>query len=632
MRYNYSTGNSDSFTNNKTKSKIDKSFLSNTFKPLQLDTQNWCVEKAEVAKIRDKMKSDLGSKEYFRFCELFYHVCVDEYDYKILITRRAYLLYKLFLDIFKYLVNETEDYSKKFKIYGEFYNNHSMCLLKEILKDSKNRNKKILIVDDIIVHGRAVSNICKILTDYGALKNHISIWSFLLNSDANCLEPYVKAQLKTYKYSSERQWKVTSDVFTDAIINYGRGYTSYVNTYLLRDNSDLFERIKNFLKNKKEQVINKRALRNNEVETYYYFPKINSDSIKYNIHELACLRFYFYENHLLIIPYLFVESIKLTDVFDYSLELLSKYNIYEIPKIFEDARIKKNTDLAILLLKWTINRIGKEVLDSFFTENFNIKPDMIENEFPETYKNCDSMSEIKMYHNNEEKKSYEVLSSNEGIDYCYEVFSKETDKITTNQFNDSNNEIKYELLHDAFAQYCFLIKEEDEKRAKNRKQRCIGIRVSDIRKIVFQKLNLDINNNYYILLIILSLCINSWDSGKTSYNIYSFDNTNHEKIVCGFMRNGEQIFKSLYEQFPKIYSYYYVFTAKTLEIRKSELLEFGEYLVDNLTGTDKDDANKFYENMKMNNSYDNDVFVVKPKNIEKKTVEFVQNYISSMYK
>lgn len=59
------------------------------------------VCKEAIAKrVRDYLKKELGDEEYFRLKELFFHVCVDEYEYKLLVTRRAYLLYHIF---WKYL-------------------------------------------------------------------------------------------------------------------------------------------------------------------------------------------------------------------------------------------------------------------------------------------------------------------------------------------------------------------------------------------------------------------------------------------------------------------------------------------------------------------------------------------------
>lgn len=75
---------------------------------------------------------------------------------KVLITRRSYVLYKIFYMIFS-LSAEDEKFQKDLKEGAQcVYTSHSLPLLL-----GKNENRAVLIVDDIIVNGRTILNVIK---------------------------------------------------------------------------------------------------------------------------------------------------------------------------------------------------------------------------------------------------------------------------------------------------------------------------------------------------------------------------------------------------------------------------------------------------------------------------------------
>lgn len=134
-------------------------------------------------------------------------------------------------------------------------------------------------------------------------------------------------------------------------------------------------------------------------------------------------------------------------------------------------------------------------------------------------------------------------------------------------------------------------------------------------------------------MMLLSLVITSWDDGSTSYNFAPFPEIGGEKIISGFLRNGEQVYRVIYDLYSKVYQYYYVFTLKTLEFRYSQLLNFGEHLTKAISSKKvlPKDVWRFLEYLKIDTSYFEDVFAVRPKEIPEYVIDDVNLYIEKYY-
>ena len=119
---------------------------------------------------------------------------------KVLITRRSYVLYKIFYMIFS-LSAEDEKFQKDLKEGAQcVYTSHSLPLLL-----GKNENRAVLIVDDIIVNGRTILNVIKKFS--GKNPNlKINVWCLRCNIEAAFL-PELKPFLKHVIYVSPYEWE-----------------------------------------------------------------------------------------------------------------------------------------------------------------------------------------------------------------------------------------------------------------------------------------------------------------------------------------------------------------------------------------------------------------------------------------
>ena len=169
---------------------------------------------------KDEVKLILG-RDYEDVKEFFYNVITFDCSYKVLVTRRSYVLFKIFESI---ILSELEENPPS--IYrGMILNTHSLHLL------PKEGNAKVLIIDDILVNGRTFSKVIDEIIKISP-KLDLSIWCLRGNSDAQFLY-LIKDKIQRVSYVASYEWKRFSDKLTDVIISSNIGYISWVNSYRL---------------------------------------------------------------------------------------------------------------------------------------------------------------------------------------------------------------------------------------------------------------------------------------------------------------------------------------------------------------------------------------------------------------
>lgn len=201
-------------------------------------------------------------------------------------------------------------------------------------------------------------------------------------------------------------------------------------------------------------------------------------------------------------------------------------------------------------------------------------------------------------------------------------------------YHDFNTEEMRTLLRDAFTAYAYKVREEDETRAWKKRDRCIGLRVSDVvycfLQFAKQAYNLeDISEElkFNVISEIIALFIENWDCGTSAYDLVTFVDENGKDMVSGFMRNGEQVFRALYDHFSTIYQYFYAYSAQTLSTNISDLCKYGEFLQEKVPLQEKKLVRLFNDYMKLNTGYASDVYVVEPPAISDRAFDLVEEYM-----
>lgn len=529
-----------------------------------------------------EMKKCMGDEMYLKVRQFYFNAFVSKYDYKVLLTRRSYVLFKIFENIFENYNEEVENETKERKLksfdkFGKFLNTHSLCSLYD---EEKKENIKILIIDDIIINGRTIKNIFdNLIEKFEYKKDNIIIWSLYTNIEANCLDSYRQNLIHT-KFVLSYEWQKYSDALTKFIIASNIGYISYINSYSLHSS----------LNNIKEKISDKKNivdLKNNlfeefNIESFVYFyqeKSINDFNLK------VCVRFYERQGEITAIPFLlFLKPVKKEYIYDLCCFLLKKYGI-NCPKIPNEQKY------YVVFYQWTISKISEKIYNDFLikiNEKFEINFKCSESyAFLKKFEKNDLINEIEPEIKNMFEEKLCTDSENE---FCEKTFREKS---------DLNLEIK-----DIIENYLIAVHSEDEKRAKNMIDRCIGISVYDMIRIINNNKVIDDNK-------LLCENINLWDTGKAAYMILS-----DEKVVDGYVRHGEQIYRAFYEKYKNVFLYFYDYYFIKYETRDNELKKFAKYFDENM------ETSEFYEFVKETKGDD---YVLKMKSAPKDFLQSIPN-------
>lgn len=196
-----------------------------------------------IQQTEKRLKAILGDKFYEEIKEFFRQFILASNVDKLLITRRAYILYKIFYKIIS--ISEAQD-DKKAKdaiaTRGDcstcVYTTHSIPLLL-----GKSEKRPLLIVDDVIVNGRTIVQVTHKFQNVDK-DWKIYLWCLRCNEEAAFVQE-IQPYLKHVFFVTPYEWEIISDRLTDAVIMANIGYVSFLNTYWVSDNG--YEKIFEYL-------------------------------------------------------------------------------------------------------------------------------------------------------------------------------------------------------------------------------------------------------------------------------------------------------------------------------------------------------------------------------------------------
>ncbi len=545
------------------------------------------INKDYADSICNRAKKVLG-KKYFRLFNLYLeNIISGEYEYIVLVTRRAYVLYELFVLC---MLSEGVDIRNKVKIITS----DAVCMLD--YKKNINKNNKILILDDIIINGRTVLAVYNLIKDLGFTNIHIA--SMEKYKDSKYLTAINNLKLNNVPEVSEKIWKKDSDLLTELIVSSNIGYTSFVPTYIFNDFS-VEDWNKVIEKSKQENTaleLQTETFQKNEIDAYAIFLNEHFKSkLNFTSDDNAefCIRLYYNknENILTIVPYVFLDNIMTDNCVDFCNYFFRKYD-YEINsemKQFIQQEAHQNDKLA-LLYKYTICFLCKKIFNEFFVDYLNgYSKDYY---LKDPYEYFCLISEDKFLQENEFseeaiKPNEEQIVLDEDGETDYYGLSKKI-FISFARINQGAQKINYK---NTIIKYLNSIKNFDDQNANivQKTTRCVGIRILDI----LTGLAKDDNNSEKQK--ILSAIIELWDEGTAAYNYMALKCKNDRYAICGFLRNGEQIYNKIYLLYKDAYSYFYRFYHKTSCYQFSILEKFALFMKER---TKNDEFVELFESIK----------------------------------
>lgn len=537
-----------------------------------------------------ELKTILG-EDYQEISEFYYNACIIEnYEYKVFLTRRSYALYRIFVAIFKKEISN-------FKVQGEIYNSHSVKTITTHTLSNKIDRHKVLILDDIVINGRTVNEVfneLKVIFGNECSKNiTVKVWCVVRNSEAKCIGD-ISEHFGHYRYVTPDDWKKMSNKLTEFIVASNIGYVSFVDTYYIT--SDYLTKIESkfsgFEKyNSQCELFDKTGVKSNII--YYTFSNKNLDTYKLS----TCVRLYAKGEYITVIPYVFLPALLKQECGMYCNSLLGKFNI-KVPHILQ------KPGYEVQLYQWTINQLSNKLFEYFCCDLLGYKL------------SCDDSFKMFFPCNDEDLKNYEIdEDKSKDVDECCMIFK---DILKENMTCLSSNGFEFVL-----EKYLGRLHDLDENRAKANLCRHKGIKIQDILETLNSingfNANFDVSENQ-----IIGAVINSWDTGKSSY-VIAEDKTSSGDVIAGFIRNGEQAYRIVYEQHNFQYRVFHDLFLKTYICDEKTITEIASDLDEKCKTTE---FNDFCKEINFDN-YFSDLLSVEPiiKNGDEQRFKKVKQYI-----
>ena len=444
-----------------------------------------------------KIEHIMGS--YFESLSNFFKKINEEYSQKydkiILLTRRCVILNEIFGEAFKYKVSENCD----------IVSDTNICMENFCGKES------ILIVDDIIIHGRAVTNL------YNKLKKSVR------NIDVSAYYMYYNAKLSNdinvldYTMVTSAEWHDLSNKLVELILNSRIPYATFTASYYLEELSHVPLPLKNCYSTEIRGDSGKNIMLN------VYFDNNCDFTLLKNINSIACVREYSYEDGTkTIIPFVIIPEIRI-----HFLELFSKLDL--INDILDESNnifIKSaNYEYKSVLFSFMINVFySKVILKNFDVKNFSLNWQVLLRTFPK-----DVMDRILNIDNEIARK---FLNLN--IVYDNNKKNIESDYLYKFDFNIPNVIENMDIAKDYACFWIYNLHCENEKRAITGEDRLYGYSVKKLLSFV----------NKSQLEKIITALIYVWDIGYGSYSFKKIEDT-----IYSCISDGEQAYKIMFMKY-----------------------------------------------------------------------------------
>lgn len=276
----------------------------------------------ETLRKKNHLLGRISPKEYQSLLNYIEKIYLGDYHVKILMARKFSNLFMALLP----LVQEEDggrvqrEYKHKFsdsKKEPRIISNWAIAMIREEIKSGN--CKRILLADDIIIHGRTLSTLYDQLVKWFEENNitdyQIDVVAYVKNTDGLIKNKKFLSSVHAELNCEKREWRATSNMIVDMFFLLGQPYTSYVPNSRIPMKSELGEGISKILDSHHEFVIQTSVdMKAHSVKSFSYIERV---SYKFALN--CSMRIYVYEK---LQQYVLVPMVMLKPVSD---EILSGY-------------------------------------------------------------------------------------------------------------------------------------------------------------------------------------------------------------------------------------------------------------------------------------------------------------------
>ncbi len=274
----------------------------------------------ETLRKKNQLLGRIPSQEYQSLLNYIEEIYLGDYQVKILMARKFSNLFMALLP----LVQE-EDGGRAQRKYKQKFSdsenepmvisNRAMAMVREQIKNKKCR--RILLADDIIIHGRTLSilydQLVKWFEENGITDYVIDVVAYAKNSDGLIKNKEFLSRVKVKKDRKKSEWRAISNMIVDMFFLLGQPYTSYVPNSRVSLKSELGKGISGILDRQNHDFVIQTSadMRAHGVKSFSYIEREANDFA------LNCsMRIYAYEK---LQQYVLVPMAMLKPVSDESL-------------------------------------------------------------------------------------------------------------------------------------------------------------------------------------------------------------------------------------------------------------------------------------------------------------------------
>lgn len=176
---------------------------------------------------KDLLQEQLSEDVYFDLCKFIEELYLSEYDILILMARKFFNLFCIF---HKLNCDKYERMGIPYKNEGKIITNRALPLFETDIKSGKYR--KIVIADDIIIHGRTIREVYKdLLKLYPNIE--VTFASYMRNEDEGIAYNEIGSLIKSRHIVRTEKWREMSDEIVKTFYISGRPYISYLPFFTL---------------------------------------------------------------------------------------------------------------------------------------------------------------------------------------------------------------------------------------------------------------------------------------------------------------------------------------------------------------------------------------------------------------
>ncbi len=470
---------------------------------------------------------EILKEDYKDFHDFFLKAVCSDYDFIILMSRRCLVLCQIFVYIFILEKRELKHGPKIISDKGLYKYREEM------------RGKRICILDDIMIHGRTLSEIFDKISEYTKGDPHISVYA--MNAQTDFLSERIKKQIDCEYVCSAAKWRLLSDKLISCIYVAAAPYTSYVTAFSSYSVKDEVSRLK-----EKEELefeeITTEFQRKCGLEAYCCYETVK---IEKGVFSTFCfeqsVRFYIDQKSgkCMLIPYVFIKGQDRThpDMLLHEFSELLPENLYNLRKeLMQEDESEKEKAIEHKMMLLTC------VLSNLYWTHFkaNYVPEI------EWFMDTDTVAKSFGASIAEELESMLCENMEKAFDFSCDMISaplyekdrevSELENVLESSFGEKTQKVT-EIFSDYFQRAWML----DEQRAKGNEGRFIGLPTEAFMKKGKAK---GIEDRK-----VFSALISSWDTGIAASRCACL---NGGSMIGCFSVSGEQSYRIILEKFPYI--------------------------------------------------------------------------------